>query len=138
MWKWEHITMDFITKLPEKAKGFDAIWVIMNSMSKSAHVLAIQESSSAKTLSDVYVREILARCGVPVFVVSDQDVRFTSQLWKRFHKELGIRLHFITSYHLQTDGKSEQTIQMMEDMLRACVIDFGGIWDSHLPLAKFS
>ena len=75
---------------------------------------------------------------MPVSVVSDRDVRFTSRFWKKFHEELGIQLHFSTTYHPQTDGQSERTIQTLEDMLRACVLDFGGSWDTYLPLAEFS
>ena len=81
MWKWEQISMDFITNLPKRAKGIDAIWVIMDRLTKSAHFLAIRESSSAEKLADVYVREIVARHGVSISIVSDRDVRFTSRFW---------------------------------------------------------
>ena len=89
MWKWEQITMDFITKLLRMAKGFDAIWVIMDRLTKSAHFLAIQESSSAEKLADMYVSEIVAQHEVSISIVSDQDVRFISRFWKKFHEELG-------------------------------------------------
>ena len=81
MWKWEQITMDFITKLLRTAKGLDAIWVIVDRLTKSAHFLAIRESSSAEKLADVYVPEIVSRHGVLVSIVSDRDVRFTSRFW---------------------------------------------------------
>ena len=138
VWKWEDITMDFITKLPRTARGVDSIWVVVDRLTKSAHFIPIQESISAERLADIYVREIVARHGVPVSVVSDRDVRFTSRFWKRFHDEMGTRLHFSTAFHPQTDGQSERTIQTLEDMLRACVLDFGGCWDTYLPLAEFS
>ena len=77
MWKWEEITMDFITKLPRTARGVDAIWVIVDRLTKSAHFIPISESISAEKLADIYVREVVARHGVPVSVVSDRDVRFT-------------------------------------------------------------
>lgn len=109
-WKWEHITMDFITKLPRTARGVDAIWVIVDRLTKSAHFLAISESSSAEKLAELYVREVVSRHGVPISIVSDRDVRFTSRFWKKFHEELGTRLHFSTAYHPQTDGQSERTI----------------------------
>ena len=130
--------MDFITKLPRTARGVDAIWVIVDRLTKSAHFLAISESSSAEKLAEMYVREVVSRHGVPISIVSDRDVRFTSRFWKKFHEELGTRLHFSTAYHPQTDGQSERTIQTLEDMLRACVLDFGGSWDAYLPLAEFS
>ncbi|KAL4561750.1 hypothetical protein LXL04_033924 [Taraxacum kok-saghyz] len=130
--------MDLITKLPKTPRGFDAIWVIVDRLTKSAHFLAIRESSSAEQLADIYVREIVARHGVPVSIVSDRDTRFTSRFWEKFHTELGTRLHFSTAFHPQTDGQSKRTIQTLEDMLRACAIDFGGSWDRHLPLAEFA
>ena len=130
--------MDFIMKLPRTARGVDSIWVIVDRLTKSAHFIPMQESISAEKLADIYIREIVARHGVPVSVISDRDVRFTSRFWKRFHDELGTRLHFSTAFHPQTDGQSERTIQTLEDMLRACVLDFGGSWDTYLPLAEFS
>ncbi|KAJ9538155.1 hypothetical protein OSB04_030888, partial [Centaurea solstitialis] len=138
VWKWEQITMDLITKLPKTPRGFDAIWVIVDRLTKSAHFLPIQESSSADKLADIFVREIVRLHGVPVSIVSDRDTRFTSRFWERFQKEMGTNLHFSTTFHPQTDGQSERTIQTLEDMLRACVLDFGGSWDRYLPLAEFS
>ncbi|KAJ9542555.1 hypothetical protein OSB04_029061 [Centaurea solstitialis] len=138
VWKWEQITMDLITKLPKTPRGFDAIWVIVDRLTKSAHFLPIQESSSADKLADIFVREIVRLHGVPVSIVSDRDTRFTSRFWERFQKEMGTQLHFSTAFHPQTDGQSERTIQTLEDMLRACVLDFGGSWDRYLPLAEFS
>lgn len=77
MWKWEKITMDFITKLPRMAKGSDTIYVIMDRLTKNTHFLAIRESSSAEMLADLYIYEIVARHGVLVSIVSDYDVQFT-------------------------------------------------------------
>ncbi|KAJ9546613.1 hypothetical protein OSB04_019156 [Centaurea solstitialis] len=137
-WKWENLTMDLITKLPKTPRKFDAIWVIVDRLTKSAIFLPIRESSTAEQLAKIYVDEVVSRHGVPVSIISDRDVRFTSRFWERFHAELGTRLHFSTAYHPQTDGQSERTIQTLEDMLRACVLDFGGSWDTYLPLAEFS
>ena len=92
---------------------------------------------SAEKLADICIREVVAGHGVLVSVISDRYVRFTSRLWKKFHDELGTLLHFSTAFHPQTDGQSERTIQTLEDMLRACVLDFGGSWDTYLPLAEF-
>ncbi|GJY01079.1 putative reverse transcriptase domain-containing protein [Tanacetum coccineum] len=86
----------------------------------------------------IYIDEIVTRHGVPVSIISDRDGRFTSRCWQTVQKALGTRLDMSTAYHPQTDGQSERTIQTLEDMLRACVIDFGGSWDVHLPLAEFS
>ncbi|GJS54870.1 reverse transcriptase domain-containing protein [Tanacetum coccineum] len=137
-WKWENITMDFITKLPRARSGHDAIWVVVDRLTKSAHFLAIREDYSTEKLARLYTDEIAARHGVLVSIISDCDARFTSWLWQTFQKALGTRLDMSTAYHPQTDGQSERTIQTLEDMLRACVIDFGGSWDVYLPLAEFS
>ncbi|GJU76534.1 reverse transcriptase domain-containing protein [Tanacetum coccineum] len=137
-WKWDNITMDFITKLPRSKSRNDMIWVIVDRLTKSAHFLAIREDYSTERLAKIYVDEIVARHGVPVSIISDRDGRFTSRCWQTMQKALGTRLDMSTTYHPQTDGQSEHTIQTLEDMLRACVTDFGGSWDVHLPLAEFS
>ncbi|GKA60465.1 putative reverse transcriptase domain-containing protein [Tanacetum coccineum] len=135
-WKWEKITMDFITKLPKTAAGFDLIWVIVDRLTKSAHFLPMRETDLTETLMRLYMKEIVARHGIPVSIIFDHDSHFTSRVWKSLHKALGTQLDLSTAYHPQTDGQSEMTIQTLEDMLRACVIDFGNGWDRHLPLAE--
>ena len=76
--------------------------------------------------------------GVPLSIISDKGTQFTSKFWRTLHVELGTRLDLSTAFHPKTDGQSERTIQVLEDMLRACVIEFGGHWDKFLPLAEFS
>jgi hypothetical protein len=137
-WKWEQITMDFVTKLPRTGKGHDSIWVIVDRLTKSAHFLPIREDYKMEKLAQIYINEIVTRHGVPISIISDRDSRFTSRFWQSFQKALGTRLDLSTSYHPQTDGQTERTIQTLEDMLRTCVIDFGGSWDTHLPLVEFS
>ena len=136
--KWERITMDFITKLPRTSTGYDTIWVIVDRLTKSAHFLPIKETDEMNTLAQLYLKEIVSRHGVPISIISDRDSRFTSNFWKSLQKALGTKLDMSTAYHPQTDGQSERTIQTLEDMLRACVIDFGKGWDKHLPLVEFS
>ena len=99
LWKWEDTTMDFISKLPRTARGVDSIWVIVDRLTKSTYFIPIQESISAEKLADIYIREIVARHEVSVSVISDRDVRFTSRFWKKFHDELGTRLHFSSAFH---------------------------------------
>ncbi|KAF5801008.1 putative nucleotidyltransferase, Ribonuclease H [Helianthus annuus] len=137
-WKWECVTMDFITKLPKTRKGNDTIWVIVDRLTKSAHFLPIKETYSSDMLAQLYVDKIVALHGIPVSIISDRDTRYTSHFWKSFQQSLGTRLNFSTAYHPQTDGQSERTIQTLEDMLRACAIDLGGNWDKNLPLIEFS
>uniref|UniRef100_A0A251V6N1 Putative reverse transcriptase domain, Ribonuclease H-like domain protein n=1 Tax=Helianthus annuus TaxID=4232 RepID=A0A251V6N1_HELAN len=137
-WKWEQISMDFVTGLPRSQRGNDTIWVIVDRLTKSAHFLAIKETDKFSTLADIYLKEVVSRHGVPTSIISDRDARFTSELWQAMHKSFGSRLDMSTAYHPQTDGQSERTIQTLEDMLRACVIDFGNGWEKHLPLVEFS
>ncbi|GKB59432.1 putative reverse transcriptase domain-containing protein [Tanacetum coccineum] len=111
-WKWEKITTDFITKLPKMAAGFDSIWVIVDRLTKSAHFLPMKEPNSTEKLTRLYMKEIVARHGIPVSIISNRDSHFTSRVWQSLHKAM--------------------------DMLRACMIDFGNGWDRHLPLVEFS
>ncbi|KAI3775001.1 hypothetical protein L1987_49569 [Smallanthus sonchifolius] len=138
MWKWKQISMDFITKLPRTPTGCDTIWVIVDRLTKSAHFLEIKETDKMDKLTRTYLKEIVSRHGVPISIISDRDARFTSRFWQSLHKVLGTRLDMSTTYHPQTDSQTERTIQTLEDMLRACVIDFGNTWESHLPLVEFS
>ncbi|KAJ9542547.1 hypothetical protein OSB04_029053 [Centaurea solstitialis] len=137
-WTWEHVTMDFVTKLPRTPKGYDTIWVIVDRLSKSAHFLPMKETYSMERLARLYIAEIVRLHGTPVSIVSDRDARFTSTFWQSFQREMGTRVNLSTAYHPQTDGQNERTIQTLEDMLRACVLDFGGSWEDHLPLIEFA
>ncbi|GKB36277.1 hypothetical protein Tco_0881219 [Tanacetum coccineum] len=137
-WKWENITMDFIVKLPRTSSGHDAIWVIVDQLTKSAHFLAVRKDFKTQKLARLYINEIVERHGVPVSIISDRDSHFTSRLWQSLQKALGTQLDLSTAYHPETNGQSERTIQSLEDMLRACAIDFGGNWDTHLPLVEIS
>nr|GEV38368.1 reverse transcriptase domain-containing protein [Tanacetum cinerariifolium] len=114
-WKWDNITMDFITKLPKTSSGYDTIWVIIERLTKSAHFLPMRENDPMERLTRLYMKEV-----------------------RSFQKALGTRLNMSTAYHPQTDGQSERTIQKLEDVLRACVIDFRNCWDRHLLLIEFS
>ncbi|GJZ48810.1 reverse transcriptase domain-containing protein [Tanacetum coccineum] len=112
-WKWENIIMDFISKLP-------------------------RTNYKIERLARLYINEIVARHGVPMSIISDRDSYFTSRFWQSLQKAIGTRLDLNTAYHSKTDGQSECTIQTLEDILRACAINFGGNWDTHLPLVEFS
>ncbi|GJS18955.1 putative reverse transcriptase domain-containing protein [Tanacetum coccineum] len=115
-WKWEKITMDLITKLPKTTTSYDTIWVIVDCLTKSAHFMPMRENDLMEKLMRL----------------------FTSLFWKALHEALGTRLDMSTAYHLEIDDQSERMIQTLEDMLRACVIDFGKNCDRHLPLVEFS
>nr|GEV15218.1 retrotransposon protein, putative, Ty3-gypsy subclass [Tanacetum cinerariifolium] len=108
-WKWENITMDFVTKLPKTVAGQDTIWVIVDRLTKSAHFLPMREDDMLEKLTRKYLKEVVSKHGVPVSIISDP-------------------------YHPETDGQSERTIQTLEDMLRACVLDFGKDEPLAIPL----
>ncbi|GKE08657.1 putative reverse transcriptase domain-containing protein [Tanacetum coccineum] len=122
IWKWENITMDFITKLPKTSTGQDTIWVIVDRLTKSAHFLPMKEADSMDKLTRQYLKEVVSRHRVSVLIISDQDSKFASHFWRSLNKALGTQLDMSTAYHPQTDGQSERTIHTLEDMLRACVI----------------
>ncbi|KAL0462737.1 UNVERIFIED_CONTAM: Transposon Tf2-11 polyprotein [Sesamum latifolium] len=106
-WKWEKITMDFVIGLPRTFRKHDAVWVIVDRLTKSAHFLPIYQNSLDK-LAELYISEIVRLHGIPTSIVSDRDPRFTSHFWGSLHKALGTKLHFSTAFHPQTDGQSEE------------------------------
>jgi hypothetical protein len=137
-WKWDQIGMDFVVGLPRASSGQDAIWVIVDRLTKSAHFIPYKINDSMQKMAELYIREIVRLHGVPNSIVSDRDPRFTSKFWGRLQDAMGTRLNFSTAYHPQTDGQSERTIRILEDMLRLCVLDFKGNWINFLPLVEFA
>nr|GEU76106.1 putative reverse transcriptase domain-containing protein [Tanacetum cinerariifolium] len=121
-----------------KPENLSAKDVGVDRLTKSAHFLPMRENDLMEKLMKLYMKEVVTRYGVPVSIIFDYDGRFTSLFWQALHKALGTQLDMSTAYHPETDGQSERTIQMFEDMLCACVIDIGKSWDRHLPLVEFS
>ena len=112
--------------------------MIVDRLTKSTHFLPVSNDEPLDKLAQLYVEEIVRLPGVPISVVSDRDPRFTSRFWSSLQDAMGTQLHFSTTFLPQSDGQSERTIQTLEDMLRACVIDFKGSWDKHLSLMEFT
>ena len=112
--------------------------MIVDRLTKSAHFLLVNVEDSLEKLAQLYVDEIVRLHGVPVSIVLDRNHKFTSRFWPSLQASLGTRLHFSTAFHHQTDGQSERTIQTLEDMLIACVMEFKGSWDTHLALMEFA
>nr|GEU70825.1 putative reverse transcriptase domain-containing protein [Tanacetum cinerariifolium] len=131
------ITMDFVSGMPRTPSRYDTIWVIVDRLTKLAHFLPMKKAESMENLTQLYLKEVVCRHGVPISIISDLDSHFTSRFWRSLQKALGTNLDMSTAYHPQTDDQSERTIQTLKDMLRACVIDFGSSWDRHLPLVDF-
>nr|GEU35507.1 putative reverse transcriptase domain, ribonuclease H-like domain, aspartic peptidase domain protein [Tanacetum cinerariifolium] len=136
--KLKRITMDFIKKLPKTSNAHDTIWVIVDHLTKSTYFIPTRATDSMKTLTRLYIKEIVSRHGVPISITSDHDSHFTSRFWQSLRNALGTQLDMSTTYHHETNGQSKRTIQTLEDMLRACVIDFGKGWDRHLLFIEFS
>ncbi|GKD86199.1 putative reverse transcriptase domain-containing protein [Tanacetum coccineum] len=138
VWKWEWITMYFVSGLPRTPSRYDTLWVIIDRLTKSAHLLPMEKTDSMEKLMRLYLKEIMCRHSIPVSIILDRDNHFTSNFWRSLQEALGTNLDMSTAYHPQTDGQSKRIIQMLKDMLRACVIDFRSSWDRHLPLVEFS
>nr|GEU39699.1 putative reverse transcriptase domain-containing protein [Tanacetum cinerariifolium] len=138
VWKWERITMDFVSGLPRTPSGYDMIWVIVDRLTKLAHFLPMKKTDSMEKLKRLYLKQIMCRHGVPISNIFDRNGHFTSRIWKSLQETSRTNLDMSTAYHPQTDGQSERKIKMLEDMLRACVIEFRSSWDRHLPLVEFS
>ncbi|KAA0046107.1 pol protein [Cucumis melo var. makuwa] len=122
-WKWENVSMDFITGLPRTLRGFTVIWVVVDTLTKSAHFIPGKSTYTATKWAQLYMSEIVRLHGVLVSIVSDRDARFTSKFWKGFQAAMGTRLDFSTTFHPQTDGQTERLNQVLEDMLRVCAFD---------------
>ena len=98
-WKWDSISMDFVMSLPNTPRGYDAIWVIVDRLTKSAHFIPININFPVSQLAVIYIREIVKLHGVPSSIVSDRDTRFTSRFWKSLQEALGSKLRLSSAYH---------------------------------------
>ncbi|GKE83743.1 putative reverse transcriptase domain-containing protein, partial [Tanacetum coccineum] len=101
-WKWDNITMDFVTKLPKSSQGHDTIWVIVDRLTKSAIFIPMRETDPLEKLARMYLKEVVTRHGIPVSIICDRDPRFASNFWRSLQKALGASLDMSTAYHPQT------------------------------------
>jgi hypothetical protein len=137
-WKWEEIDMDFIVRLPHTHDGYDSIWVIMDRLTKVAHFIPMRTTYSGAQLVELYKSSIVCLYGVPRKTVSERETQFNSRFWKRSLESMDTKLNFSSAYHPQTDGQTERTNQVLEDMFRACALKYGKSWHKSLPYAEFS
>eukprot|EP00253_Pinus_taeda_P010727 PITA_10727 len=137
-WKWEVISMDFITGLPKTKRNNDSIMVVVDKLSKVAHFIPVQSTYKAVQIAHVFMQNIFRLHGLPKTIISDRDVKFTSAFWRALFAELGTQLNFSTAYHPQTDGQTERVNQIVEDMLRACVMQKPAQWEDYLHLVEFA
>nr|GEW27029.1 putative reverse transcriptase domain-containing protein [Tanacetum cinerariifolium] len=127
-WKWDNITMDFVTNLSKSLQGYDTIWVIVDRLTKSAIFMPIRETDPLDKLARMYLKHVVTKHGIPVSIICDRDPQFSSNFWKSLQKALGTNLDMSTAYHPKTDRQSERTIQTLEDMLCACAAPFEALY----------
>jgi hypothetical protein len=123
-WKWEEIGMDFIVGLPRTQPVYDSIWVIVDRFTKVAHFIPVKTTYSGAKLAELYMSRIVCLHGVPRQIVSDRASQFTSKFWEKLHESMDTKLNFSLAYQPQTDGQTERTNQILEDMLRACALKY--------------
>ncbi|CAN4118126.1 unnamed protein product [Withania somnifera] len=103
-WKWERVTMDFMSGLPRTSRGFDSIWVIVDRLTKLSHFIPTHSSYSPERPARIYIREVVRLHGVPISIISDRGTQFTSKFWRAVRRDLGTEVHLSTAFHPQTDG----------------------------------
>ena len=133
-WKWEDINMDFIVGLPKTPRYHHLIWVVVDSLTKSAQFIPVKSTYMVQDCAKLYVEDILSLHGITVSIISDRGTQFTSNFWKLFQKGLGIRVKLSTTFQVEMECQVERTIETLEDMIRVCVIDFNGSWYENLAL----
>jgi transposase InsO family protein len=137
-WKWEEIAIDFIMGLPRTQSGYDSIWVIVDRLTKVAHLTLVKTTYSGLQLAELYILRIVCLYGVPKKIMFDRGTQFTSRFWERLHETLNAQLRFSSSYHPHTNGQTERVNQILEDMLRASSPQYGRSWVTSLSYAEFS
>jgi transposase InsO family protein len=137
-WKLEEIDMDFIVDLLRTQSNYDSIWVIVDRLTKVTHFIPVKTTYSEPQLAELYMSRIVCLYGEPKKIVSDRGTQFASEFWERLHETLDTQLRFSSTYHPQTDGQTKRVNQILEDMLRACPLQYGRSWDKSLLYAEFS
>jgi hypothetical protein len=137
-WKWDDISMDFIVHLPLTAHKFDLIWVIADRLTKSTHFIPVHTKYRVEKYAEIYIARVLCLHGVPKMIISDRGSQFVARFWEQLHTSLGTHLIHSSTYQPQMNGQTERVNQILEDMLRACVMEYPGSWDKNLPWTEFS
>jgi hypothetical protein len=137
-WKWEVVTMDFITGLPRTSKLHDSIMVVVDKLTKYAHFMPLKTTHKAVDVVDILIKEVARLHEIPKTIVSDRDPKFTLNLWKGLFKGFGTNLNFSIAYHPESDGKTERVNRVIEDILRMYVMDKPSRWEDYLHLVEFA
>jgi transposase InsO family protein len=138
MSKWEVVSMDFVVELPLTLHRHNAILLIVDKLTKIAHFFPVRDTYDVTDVAHVFISELICLHGLPKKIISDRDSQFTSRIWTSLQSSLRTQLNLSTTYHLETDGKTERVNQVMENMLRMYVMDNQTHWEKYLPLVKFA
>jgi hypothetical protein len=137
-WKWDDISMDFIVGLSLTARKFHSIWVIIDRLSKSAHFIPVHTNYNVHKYVGIYITHVLCLHGDPKTIISDRGLQLVARFWEQLHASLGTHLIHSLAYQPQTEGQMERVNQILEDMLRTCILELQGSRDQNLPWAEFS
>ena len=137
-WKWDMVTMDFITGLPRTSKQHDPIMVVVDKLTKAAHFIPLKTTHKEAYVVDIFIKEVARLHGIPKTIVSDRDPKFTSNFWTGLFKGFETNLNFSTTYHPKSDGQTERVNRVMEDILRMYLMDKPSRWEDYLHLVEFS
>jgi hypothetical protein len=137
-WKWDDISMDFIVDLALTARKFNLIWMIVDRLTKCTHFIPVNTNYNTQKYVEIYIAHVLCQHGVPRMIIIDRGSQLVARFWEQLDAAFGTHLIHSLAYHPQTDGQAEQVNQILEDMLRACVMEQQGNWDKDLPWTEFS
>jgi hypothetical protein len=137
-WKWEDISMDFIVGLPNTSQKHNSIWVVVDRLTKTPHFIPVHTTYNAKRYAEICLDRIVCLHSVPKTIIFDRGTPFVARFWEQLQESLGTKLIRNSTYHPQTDGQIKRINQILEDMLRACVIHYDKNWNKCLSLAEFS
>src|SRR5207244_11998448 len=130
--------MDFIVGLTRTKKGYDSIWVVIDRLTKTAHFIPVRTRYSILTYAELYIARIVCLHGVPNTITSDRGPQFVARFWEQLQESLGTTLIHRSASHPQTSGQVERVNEVLEDMLRACVLTFAKSWDQCVTLAEYA
>jgi transposase InsO family protein len=130
--------MDFIIGFPRTSKQHDSIMVVVDKLTKATHFIPLKTTHRAADVADIFLKEVTRLHGIPKTIVSDRDLKFTSNFWKGLFKGFRMNLNFSTTYHPKSDGQTERVNRVIEDMLRMYVMDKPSRWEDYRHLVEFT